>query len=605
MKSVKAKFLCVLAMTFTAGCGKAGDTALKTDYAVGEELKVQILQTSDMHGRFINYDYATDRPTASGSFAAAATKIKELRKEIPLTFVIDTGDAFQDNGNELFSSNQNKNPMALMFNALRYDTFTLGNHEFDQGVDNLTNIIRALKQPEVLTGNVRDGEGNLIARPYVILNRGGLRLAVVGMTNPNLPRWSAAENLAEHGYTVTDPADEMPAVAADIKDNADLIVYAMHLPLEPEYTPTDNYSYLVPAFPHTNAALMGHAHAVINTEIDGVPALMPGSRASHLGRIVYTLKKTAEGFDIADVQHELVPLENVTDDAAMVRLTADAHKKALADARTVIGRLTGGPLVPPDEVKGIPQAQLEPTALIAFINEVQMFYTGADVASAALFRSDANLEPGNITRAGVSLIYMYDNTLRAYNMTGAQLKKYMEWSAAYFNTFKEGDLTVSFNPDIRGYNYDMFSGVQYDIDISQPAGSRIKNVRYPDGRPLGDSDKLVVAVNDYRGQGAISRELFPNGEVTLAVDLTTTLGDEARIRTLIGRYIVEEKDGVLTPEFDHTVTNFTLTGYSWDEKLRAKAVEQLNAGLISVPVSTDGRTPNVRAIRAEDLQRQP
>jgi hypothetical protein len=98
------------------------------------------------------------------------------------------------------------------------------------------------------------------------------------------------------------------------------------------------------------------------------------------------------------------------------------------------------------------------------------------------------------------------------------------------------------------------------------------------------------------------QELFPNGEVTLATDLTTTLGDEARIRTLIGRYIREELGGELTPNFDTTRTNYRLIGYSFDEALRARAIEQINSGLIVLPTSEDGRTPNARAVRAEDLQ---
>lgn len=105
-----------------------------------------------------------------------------------------------------------------------------------------------------------------------------------------------------------------------------------------------------------------------------------------------------------------------------------------------------------------------------------MYYTDAQVSSAALFNIDANLEPGKIKKSDTSLIYKYGNTLYKVQMTGKQLKKYIEWSANYYNTYNPKDLTISFNENVRGFNYDMFSGVDYQIDISEKPGNRIKNL---------------------------------------------------------------------------------------------------------------------------------
>lgn len=105
-----------------------------------------------------------------------------------------------------------------------------------------------------------------------------------------------------------------------------------------------------------------------------------------------------------------------------------------------------------------------------------MYYTNADVSSAALFNMNANLQEGEIRKCNTSLVYKYANTLYKLEMTGAQLKKYMEWSASYYNTYQPDDLTISFNEEIQAYNYDMFEGVNYEIDIANPPGSRIKNL---------------------------------------------------------------------------------------------------------------------------------
>ena len=175
------------------------------------------------------------------------------------------------------------------------------------------------------------------------------------------------------------------------------------------------------------------------------------------------------------------------------------NERAKKEANIIIGELVGGNLVPENEIAEIPQAQIEPTSLIDLINEVQMYYTDAQVSSAALFNIDANLEPGKIKKSDTSLIYKYGNTLYKVQMTGKQLKKYMEWSANYYNTYNPKDLTISFNENVRGFNYDMFSGVDYQIDISEKPGNRIKNLKWTKtGKEVKDNEVFVIAVNNYR-----------------------------------------------------------------------------------------------------------
>ena len=215
--------------------------------------------------------------------------------------------------------------------------------------------------------------------------------------------------------------------------------------------------------------------------------------------------------------------------------------------------------------------------------------TGADVAAAALFRSTSNLPKGELNFANVFDIYQYANTLVGVEVTGKELKAYMEWSAAYYNTYKPGDLTISFNPTIRGYAYDMFEGVDYEIDISKPVGSRITNVMYK-GEPLEDDTVLKLAINDYRYSG-----IGPDGEKILSGTPYMESAPKA-LRTYIKEYI--EKEGTMTPV---TNNNWKIIGTNWDEELHTIAVKAVNDGVLTIPKSSDGRTENVRAITEADL----
>lgn len=160
--------------------------------------------------------------------------------------------------------------------------------------------------------------------------------------------------------------------------------------------------------------------------------------------------------------------------------------------------MEGEPLVPKGEFEAIPQAVLADTALIDLINEVQLYHTGARVSAAALSNAKANVEPGPIRRCDMSRIYRHQNTLYALEMTGAQLKKYLEWSVGFYKTYKEGDLSPSFDPEVPLYNYDMFEGVNYTIDVSKEPGARIQELSWSDGTPVLDDQTFVIAVNSYR-----------------------------------------------------------------------------------------------------------
>lgn len=592
MKKLSALLLS-LVMVFSLFSG------VQVKAASSDQVKLNILATSDLHGRFMPWEYATDSANTTGSFARVATAVKEFRAANPNTILVDNGDTIQDNSGDIFLDGD-VNPMILGMNIIGYDTWTLGNHEFNYGIPKLEKVIKQFNG-KVLAGNLYKPDGSLFASPYTIIEKGGVKVGIIGMTNPYIVNWDAS-NL--EGYKTTSPIDETKKAIAELKGKVDVIVGVMHVGPEVEHRDDDGADVIAKACPELAAIVAGHLHSAIpEKRVNGVVITEPNFSGDNISNIEITLTKGADGkYTITnretDVKSSLIPVKGYAPDEEYSKQLQPYHDKAVENSHVVIGKLEGGDLVSAEEVKGIPTAQIQETAMIKLINDVQMYYTGADVSAAAAFSTTANIKAGNITRAGTSAIYKYDNTLYKVEVTGKQLKDYIEWSAKYYNTFKQGDLTISFNETIRSYNYDMFTGVKYEVDISKEPGSRIVNLTKMDGTPVKDTDVLTLAVNNYRYNSQLSKAgiIYKEGDLPKLLEKDVEKG--AAVRDLIGRYIVEVKKGLIKPEVDN---NWKVIGNTWNPELRAKMVSVINQGILTLPLSADGRTPNVKSLTEADL----
>ncbi|MCB2290716.1 5'-nucleotidase C-terminal domain-containing protein [Clostridium sp. CS001] len=571
--------------------------------ATGNEVNLQILATSDLHGRFVPYDYAVNAPDLTGSMAQLQTIIKDLRVANPNTILVDNGDTIQDNSSSLFN-NDEIHPMVLAMNEMKYDAWSFGNHEFNYGIPTLQKIASKFKGT-ALNGNVFDKDGKSLGKSYTIIEKDGVKIAIIGMVTPHITKWDGP-NLV--GYTVTNPVEETKKVVAELKGKVDVMVVALHAGENEEYGNGDSARELAKACPELTAIVAGHAHSSIAQVKEGnVIITEPKNGGSQLSKIDIKVTKNADGkYSVTEAKSAVVLVTPVGGKTAVADAELSAKlqpysDRAIADAKIVIGELKGGDLVPASAIKGIPTAQVQDTAMIDLINKVQMFYGKAEISSAAAFKSDANIKEGKIIKAGTADIYKFDNTLMTLKVNGEQLKRYMEWSASYYNTFKPGDLTVSFNEKIRDYNYDMLSGVKYDVDISKEPGKRIVNLTRTNGTTIKDTDVLTLAVNNYRASTTLLNEtsgLFKGEGVEVVYDSAKTMGDAGRIRDLIRDYIVDEKGGVITPELDN---NWKIIGNEVDATKAAFAVKLINSGKLQLPRSADGRTPNVKSVTYDDV----
>ena len=584
MRKNAHKYIIALVLTVTMAVG----LVLPAAAAVEESKTVTILQTSDLHGMVNPYDYASNKVSKT-SLAHAATIIKAERSKDPNLLLLDTGDTTQANYIQEFL-NENPNPIIGALNYLDYDAWTLGNHEFNFGFSYVTKEISEF-EGVTLAGNIYKADGSRWIDAYHIFDVDGVKVAVFGIDAPHVPQWEKTDPTHYDNMSFTSPMEETGKILKELDGKADVVIGSIHYGLEGEYG-TEGVRALAETYgDRIDALLIGHAHAVVDETIGGIPVLEPGSNGQYVSKVTITLTGSGSGWtvDKSATTGELLDCSAVTPDADFLAEFKSLHEKSLAMASREVGQVGKTFLDPVELLPGIPNAIIQDNPVIDLINKVQMEQTGADVSLAALFDSSSNLEAGPFLHRDSVKIYKYDNTLFAVKVTGKQLKAIMERQAGgFFNQYQSGDVTVSFNPNIRMYNYDEFAGVNYEIDISKPEGQRIQNVTYQ-GKPLSDTQTLVLALNNYRYGGLVSAGLLNESDVVY---------EGGAVRDMITDYVASLQ-GPLMPECDN---NWKIVGADLSDPQKDLIYEKVRSGEIAIPVSEDGRTPNVASLNGPALR---
>lgn len=452
-----------------------------------------------------------------------AKVVSDARAENENTLVLDNGDTIQGNYNHLFLTeeylNSNINPMVLALTEIGYDAMTLGNHEFNYGMNILDIIKNQLEAggTNVLCANLyKDGER--VFDPYIIKEYDGIRVAVIGVVTNHITKWDADKLV---GYTPTNPALEVQKVIKEIKDNdlADLYVVSSHVGVEEEYGDGDGASTIAELNPEVSLIIAGHSHqSVISQYVNGVLITQPKNAGQAVAKVELEVEKTADGVNV------------VNKEVSHVSLSATS-----------------------------------------------------------------NLYPGDITKVGLANIYKFDNKLYTVKTTGKQIKKYLEWTAQFYNTFKDGDLNVSFDSNFASFKYDMLSGITYEVNISKEVGQRVENIKFNYGKTMEDSDIVYLAVNDYRYSSNLA-PIFDEGEHEKIYESTNdSLSD---VRDMIADYIVNVKGGVVERKVDN---NWTLTGVKYNEALRNEVVKLINDGTIKLEINYGIAAAS---LTFEDVERQ-
>lgn len=590
-----------LSVAIAGGLTSAVGFAAEAD----DTVTLTILGTSDVHGRFMPWDYATDCEDRSGSLVQLSTMIQKIRAENPNTILVDCGDSIQDNSVEQFNKAKAQ-PMVVAMNEMGYDTWTMGNHEFNFGLDVLKHVTRQFKG-KTLCGNVYWENGKRFMPATTVIKRAGIRVGIIGMDTPMIAEF---EKDSDHlkGVVVKNPRLETRKAIEELSGKADVLIGVLHMGVDNENDNADTgVTDIANACPELAAIVAGHMHQNVTSKtINGVLVSEPFKYGKALTRIDLTFKKDKGKFVLTDKKAQTLPVGKAASDERLVKVLAPFHEQARAVANEKIGEVAGMNMVPEDTMPGISEVQVADTPLTNFLNEVQLYYSGADVVSVIISRDNAQQAVGPIRRKDIAFNYQYTGgETTVYEVTGRDLKDYMEWSAAYFNQKQPGDIAPSYNPTRRASKYstnDIFGGVNYEIDLTQPVGHRIKNLRLKKtGKAVAADDKIKLGMNAYRMNqlvakgGALEGRSFPQ----LWTSLQAFGETEGTIRNMTIRYIREVKKGKIDVK---PVCDWKITGFDKSSADYQKAAAQLKNGTIKLHNSEDGKYTNIESINKKDLK---
>lgn len=519
-----------------------------------KEVNVKILGTSDVHGRVVPWSYASDTKDKSGSYAQLSTLINQRRKENKNVILVEVGDSIQDNSIDLFAltlEEAKNHPIPKVLNYMKYDVFVPGNHEFNFGMPVLNEILNDIKAKK-LAANLYYKDGKRYLQPTTIIQKDGVKIGIIGLTTPMSAKFEEdTGNLKDYKYVSI--IEETKKQVKNLKaKKVDAIVAVAHMGIENENNiPETGLRDLANAVPEIDAIVAGHMHQDVKSEtINGVLITEPHRYGTVLSEI--DLK-----FDVNDKTKKVkllgktattTPVKNLEADKKVEEIYKPYHERLREIANEKIGE-TENDMVPQGKIHGVSISFAKDTGMSSFITDVEKYYSKADVVSFAYDYENVKLDKGDIKRKDIAYNYRYaGGDVSVYEMTGKQLKDYMEWAADYFDTIQKGDTNYRYN-DVRGKSkyvtFDIFGGVSYKIDLRNQKGNKIVDLKLADGRKITPDMKLKVGMNSYRFDQLIKKGgIFEGQNIPLVWSSKDEMGqDKGRIQSMMIDYIKNVKGG--------------------------------------------------------------
>nr|WP_315540929.1 bifunctional UDP-sugar hydrolase/5'-nucleotidase [uncultured Haemophilus sp.] len=522
--------------------------------AMAQEVNIKILGTSDIHGRVVPWSYGADVEDKSGSYAQIATYVKDVRKNNKNVVLVDVGDAIQDNQVDVFAKDKKyykDHPIPKVLNEMKYDVFVLGNHEFNFGMEALDEILKDIKAKKLTANFYYKKNDKRYIDATTIIEKDGVKLGIIGLSTPMSAKFEEdTGNLKDMKFT--SPTEEARTQVEKLKaKGVDAIIVIAHMGIENENKiPDTGMRDVINAVDGIDVVIAGHMHKDVPSETIKNTLITEPHR---YGTVVSEVDLT---FDINDKKEvklvkkesKTVPVKELEADKKIAEIYKPYHEKLRELNNVVIGQ-TENEMVPQETKHGVSAAFSKDTGLSSFINDVEQHYSGADVVTFSFDHQKARMDKGDIKKKDIIFNYRYaGGDVTVYELTGKQLKEYMEWSANYFDTIQPGDTEYRYNAERKKskyVTYDIFGGVNYKIDLRNPPGSKIVDLTLADGRPVTEDMKLKVGMNSYRfaqlnGKGGI----WEGQQIPVLWESKVAMGREkGTIQNMMIDYITNVKKG--------------------------------------------------------------
>ena len=522
--------------------------------AMAQEVNIKLLGTSDVHGRIVPWSYGADIEDKSGSYAQIATYVKDVRKNNKNVVLVEVGDAIQDNQIDVFAKDKKyykDHPIPKVLNEMNYDIFVLGNHEFNFGMKALDEILKDIKAKKLTANFYHKKNDKRYIDATTIIEKDGVKLGIIGLSTPMSAKFEEdTGNLKDMKFT--SPTEEARTQVEKLKaKGVDAIIAVTHMGIDNENNISDTgMRDVINAVDGIDVVIAGHMHKDVPSETIKNTLITEPHR---YGTVVSEVDLT---FDINDKKEvklvkkesKTVPVKALEADKKIVEIYKPYHEKLRELNNVVIGQ-TANEMVPQETKHGVSAAFSKDTGLSSFINDVEQHYSGADVVTFSFDHQKARMDKGDIKKKDIIFNYRYaGGDVTVYEMTGKQLKEYMEWSANYFDTIQPGDTEYRYNAERKKskyVTYDIFGGVNYKIDLRNPQGSKIVDLTLADGKPVTDDMKLKVGMNSYRfaqlnGKGGI----WEGQQIPVLWESKVAMGREkGTIQNMMIDYITNVKKG--------------------------------------------------------------
>ncbi|GMU95070.1 bifunctional metallophosphatase/5'-nucleotidase [Ignavibacterium album] len=503
---------------------------LLINFSFAQTVNVKIIETSDVHGAIFPYDLVNDRPSNS-SLAQVMTYLNEQRSDTnQIVFLLDNGDILQGDPVVYYYNFEKTDTLHLyadVMNYMKYDAATIGNHDIETGHNVYDKFNEEINFPWLAANAVRTSDGQPYFKPYTTIERGGIKIAVLGLITPAIPKW-LPEKIWD-GMQFDDMIQTAEKWVKKIRETEqpDLLIGLFHAGVNYNYSGEDSTTYknenasklIAEKVAGFDVIFVGHDHEGWNFKTrnpNGKEVLVLGTQASArtlaVANIILKFDKFCGFFASDKMSGEIVEVKNYKPDEEFMKRFSPAFDEVKKYVSRPIGKFT----------KSISSrdALFGPSEFVDLINTVQLELTETDISFTAPLSFNATIKEGDLFVKDMFNLYRYENLLYTIEMSGQEIKDYLEFSYGnWFNQMKnENDNLLRYRLDENGniiysqrsnspelyerfYNFDAAAGIDYVVDVTKPIGERVSILQLSDGRKFDLKTKYKVAVNSYRGNG--------------------------------------------------------------------------------------------------------